>query len=105
VDIRRRRFSESQANPAIRGISDPLLLPNVVSLRYDCLASLSSYDEQFSIGACADSDEVIEGRTTNAGLLRSVCVLLVHRALLNLREGTHSRVYRKKGSDVGTTSR
>lgn len=60
---------------------------------------------QFSIGACADSDEVMEGRTTNAGLLRSVRMLLVHWAMLNLLEGTHSVSWRNKRSDLGTTSR
>src|SRR5258706_5881231 len=58
LDVQRRRYSEnlrlitrcsvlgpeSQANLSIRWISDPLLLPTVVSLCYDCLASLSLYD-------------------------------------------------------------
>ncbi len=44
LDIPRKRFSESQANLSIRGISDPLLLPTVVSLCYDCLANLLLYD-------------------------------------------------------------
>ncbi len=47
----------------------------------------------------------MEGRTTNAGLLRSVRILLVHRAMLNLLEGTHSVSCRDKRSDLGTTSR
>jgi hypothetical protein len=45
MDKQRKRFSENPENPAIRGISDPLLLPTVVSLRYGCLASVSSYDK------------------------------------------------------------
>ena len=94
----------SLANSSIRGISDPLLLPTVVSLCYDCLDNLSLYDTQYSIGACADSEEVMEGRTTNAGLLRSVRMLLVHRAMLNLLEGTHSVSRRATRSDLGTTS-
>ena len=41
LDMQYKRHSESQANSSIRGVSDPLLLPTVVSLRCDCLASLS----------------------------------------------------------------
>ena len=104
LDIQRKRFSEDPATLSIRGISDPLLLPTVVSLCHDCLASLSLYDTQYSIGACADSEEVMGGRTTNAGLLRSVRMHLVHRAMLNLLEGTHSVSCRDTRSDLGTTS-
>ena len=101
LGIQRRRFSESQANLSIRVISDPLLLPTVVSLCYDCLASLLLYDTQYSIGIYGDA---MEGRTTNACLLRSVGMLWVHRATLNLLKGTHS-VSRRERSDLGTTSR
>ena len=47
----------------------------------------------------------MEGRTTNAGLLRSVRMLLVHRAILDPLEGSHSVSCRDKRSDLGTTSR
>jgi len=57
LDIQTNRFSESQAISGIQRISDPAHLPTV-----------------FSIGACADSEEVMEGRTTNAGLLRSALI-------------------------------
>jgi len=63
LDQEPRRYSEFQENPDFPGIRDPLLLPTV-----------------FSIGACSDSEEVMEGRKTGAGLLRSALIQCLNEA-------------------------
>jgi len=57
LDVQPKRYSEFHADSNSPIIRDPVLLPTV-----------------FSIGACADSDEVFEGRETGAGLLRSALI-------------------------------